>query len=407
MNALDTAQAPASLPTPSRRARISSWTRWLLPPLLAYAAIQVGYLVAAYRQGYGWLQSTSRVRWDSHLYLDIATNGYSVMRCSEAGPNGWDPNAWCGNAAWFPLFPYLTRGLATVTGLEPAAAAVVMAELCALGILIAVWQLLGATITPRNLACLALAALLPAGIYFHAVFPMSLAVLLTLVTFAMLERGRWLLAGLAAAVTATAYPIAVLIAPAAVCYLAAARGTRLPQRLIRAVYVAGLAAAGTLAVFAFLRLTTRRPNAFFMVQEKYGNGLHNPVDTYVAMLGGYHAPLPTPAARVLLDRIPVAISAEMLFSSLLVVVGLVAAGIALARRRATALDAALVVYGPLMLIAPLIVGQNVSQYRSHALLLPVVLLLRHLPAPVIVVVVGLAAPLTYVLAALFLAGLVV
>jgi hypothetical protein len=37
----------------------------------------------------------------------------------------------------------------------------------------------------------------------------------------------------------------------------------------------------------------------------------------------------------------------------------------------------------------------------------VVLLLRHLPAPVIVVVVGLAAPLTYVLAALFLAGLVV
>ncbi|WP_166381791.1 hypothetical protein [Catellatospora methionotrophica] len=379
------ARAPiGSVAAPGWPVRI--WTlTWL--PLLAYLLGHVLHGATAYWLGFDWLDTGSRIRWDGGIYLGIAETGYSAGRCAEVYPSGPKPDGLCGSAGWFPLLPYLVLVLMKL-GLSSAVAGVLVVEMCGLGMLVVLARLLAGAGTAVRAACLAVAALLPSGVYFHATFPISLAVLLILVTFLLLARGRWGLAGLAGMVAATAYPLAVLLAPAAVVFLLIPAGRWAWRRLAVAAYVGGMTGAGVLAVFGVMQLTTGRWDAYLAIQSSnYGHGVHNPVTTYLTLL----------------EWQPHTVSAELLFSTGLVLLAVVGLVIAAVRRRATALDWALgAVYGPLLLITPLVVGAGQAQFRSHTLLLPVVLLLRHLRWPVAAGVAALASPLTFLMTGLFL-----
>lgn len=348
----------------ARRVQFAAvWSR-VGPPVLLYLAGHLLYALAASWYGFDWLSADSRIRWDGGIYLDIAHTGYYAGPCTEINPSADKPHAYCGNAGWFPLYPYLVLFITKVTGLELSASGVLVTEMCALAMLTAVWHLLGTTATARKFACLAVAEAFPSGVYFHATFPMSVAVLLALVTFALLMRGRWVLAGLTGAATAAAYPLAVLVAPASVALLLIPRGRWSWRRVATAAYVSGLTGSGLLAVFGLMYLTTGRFDAYLRIQtSNYDHGIHNPVDTFL----------------VVLDRSPLAVSAEMVFAISLLALALLALRGATARRQATVLDWTLAtVYGPLLLVMPLIAGANQAQFRSHTLLLPLVLLLRHL-----------------------------
>lgn len=361
--------------------------------MLAYLACHLLFALAAHRYGFDWLSTDSRIRWDGNIYLDIAHTGYYAGPCALINPSIDKPNAFCGNAGWFPLYPYLLLGLAKVTGLELDMSGVLLAEAFTLGALIAVWHLLRATTTAHRFACLAVAAALPSGVYFHATFPMSLSVLLALVTFGLLVSGRWLSAGLTGAATAMAYPLGVLLAPAAVAFLLILQGRWSWRRLAIAAYVGGLTSAGLLAVFGVMYLATGRFDAYILIQRSnYSHGINNPLSTLLTLL----------------DRSPLAVSAELLFSISLVALALLAVRKAAARREATVLDWTLAtVYGPLLLLVPLIVGANQAQFRSHTLLLPLVLVLRHLRTPAVAGLVVVAVPLMLVMTALFLTGVLV
>jgi len=376
----------------ARRGRFAGvWSRGG-PPVLAYLVGHLLFGLAAYWFGFDWLSTESRIRWDGGIYLDIAHTGYYAAPCAQINPSVAEPNAFCGNAGWFPLFPYLVLGVTETTGLGLNVAGVLTTEVCALGMLIALWHLLGATVTGPRLACLAIAASLPSGVYFHATFPMSLSVLLVLATFALLARDRWVLAGLTGAAAAMSYPVAVLLAPAAVVFLLLQSGRSPWRKLATAAYVGGLTSAGVLAVFGLLWSTTGRFDAYLLIQSRYGHGLHHPAHTFVAWLGRSHP----------------AVSAEMLFSTGLVALAVLALACAAAQRRATVLDWTLATaYGPLVLVAPLVVGVSQAQFRSHTLLLPLVLLLRHLPTRVTAGMVAVAVPLAFTMATLFLTGVLV
>ncbi|MEU8078424.1 hypothetical protein AB0B31_23640 [Catellatospora citrea] len=361
-------------------------------PLLAYLLGHLLHGVAAYRFGFDWLSADSRIRWDGGIYLGIAETGYQAGLCAEVYPNGPNPDGLCGNAGWFPLLPFLVLVL-TKIGLSAAAAGVLIAEACALGMLIVLWRLLAPARTAVKAACLAVAVLLPSGVYFHATFPMSLVMLLALVTFLLLVRGRWVLAGLAGMVAATAYPLAVLLAPAAVVFLLIPPGRWAWRRLAVAAYVGGLTGAGVLAVFGVMQLTTGRWDAYLAIQSSnYGHGVHDPFATF----------------RTLIEWQPTTVSAELVFSTGLVLLAAAALVVAAVRRQATVLDWTLgVVYGPLLLIAPLVVGAGQAQFRSHTLLLPVVLLLRHLRWPVTAGLAALGSPLAFLMTGLFLTRVLV
>jgi hypothetical protein len=96
---------------------------------------------------------------------------------------------------------------------------------------------------------------------------------------------------------------------------------------------------------------------------------------------------------------------EMLLGIGLVVAALMALGVAAWRRTARPTDWLLAgCFGPLALLVPLVYGTSQSQYRAHTLLLPLVLLLRHLPAPVAGAFAVLGTPVLYQLTILYLTG---
>ena len=376
------------------RRRLKTWS----PPALTFIIINISYLLSAR----DWFSVGARVRWDAQQYLDIAERGYELVPCARLD---YPTEGWCGNAGWFPLYPYLLRTL-TLTGISPGLAAVLVAEAAALGALVVLWHLLGARVSVVNLACLGLGALLPAGVYLHSGFPLSLTVLLALLAVLFVTRGRWVLAGLAGGLAATAYPTGVLVAVIATVHLLLADGP-LRWRIARAALVAALGVAGTLAVFTLLAVTTGRFDAYLLVQAKYGNVGHNPFATFKALAANDTLTANTTGPTELLGRVTATAAAELWFSTALVLVTLAAVVHLAVRRRATGLDWALCAYGLLVLLVPLSLGVNVAQYRSHTLLVPVVLALSRAPAWVTTGLLGASVLLMPGMTELIVAGYLV
>ena len=163
---------------PAAAGRRSRWPRvatLVVPPLAAWLGANALYWAAADRGGFDYLLVRTHARWDSGNYLHIAGHGYTLAHCVPRAGSPFGPADWCGTAGWFPLYPLAMRLLGGL-GLGLPRAGLALAELFALATLGLVWWLLGASLRPAELACLALAAVFPGSIYEHALFPVSLAV---------------------------------------------------------------------------------------------------------------------------------------------------------------------------------------------------------------------------------------
>jgi hypothetical protein len=241
-------------------------------PLLAAACAMAGVVIVAAVLGYTPWESSTWSRWDSGLYEDIARDGYQLFRCEE------DPTTWCGDAAWFPAYPWLIGGLHQL-GLPLRGTAVVTSWLFAAGTVVLLW----ATFLERRtgaatVAALFYAAFAPGQVYFYAIFPLSLLTFATVACLWLLYRERYLLAGLAGAVAALAYPLGVVLAPVAAFWLVAQRRVPLGERLRRAAITSGPILAGVWVFMTVQRIETGHWDAFFLIQEKYESwhGSENP-----------------------------------------------------------------------------------------------------------------------------------
>jgi hypothetical protein len=394
----DVREVPAS--PPSRRA---TWAWRILPPLLAYLAGNVVHAIAAALSGERYLTVLSRVRADAGLYAQVADHGYDLFPCRDdpALAPLFSPDAWCGSAGWFPLYPWLMHLVDLVTGFGEYGSGLVVTEISLLLVFVLLWHLLrrdgadsgrisSALIRPRAsaYAVLAVATLLPSGIYLHAVFPMALNIALALACVAAAWSRRWAWAGLFGAAVAMTYPIGVTIAAisfgAVLVLVLLRRGELGIGAAVRALLLAAMPPVlGLVAVFAVHHFTVGHWNAYMMIQEHYGNGFHNPVSSLIDLATQPSLiPVPNPR-RELLGLLDVATDAELWWSLLLVVLTTIAAVVAGRRGRLHPVDLGLVMYAAAVFIAPLIAGPGVSQYRSHALMLPAVLVLRHLPTRVL------------------------
>ena len=233
--------------------------------------------------GYSPLDSSTWSRWDSGLYEDIARNGYDLFRCKE------EPTKWCGNAAWFPAYPWLFGGLHHL-GLPLRGSGVLVSWLLAAGTIILLW----ATFLERRTGAAAAAALFyaafaPGQIYYYAVFPLSMLTFMTVACLWLLCRERYVAAGVAGALAALSYPVGVLLAPISAVWLIAQRGIALGERLRRVAITSGPILAGVWFLMIDQRLETGHWDAFFLIQEKYAvlHGSQNPfVATWDILRGG-------------------------------------------------------------------------------------------------------------------------
>ena len=398
--------APSRPSPPAEPGRAHRAVRFAAAPLAAYLLGHVVYLTAAAAAGTRYFTVAAHERYDSAFYEQIAAHGYRMFACAVDPKSGFQGDAWCGNAGWFPLYPWLIAAARTVPGLSVGRAAVLVGELGTLAATLLFWWVLTRVLPaggwPRGAALLALVAVFPVGIYLHAVFPMSVAVTATLACLGLAAQRRWAWAGVAGAAAAAAYPVGISAGVAAVAVVAA-QGFRQREALPRrALLVGGLSVGGLLLVFAVLRLATGHWDAFFLSQDKYGGRRYDPVSAFITMVSyGQSGPLPAGTARPAPNPLDFAVRWDMWSSLVLVLLAGACMALAALRHRLVPLDIGLGVYAVVAWLVPLVAGTQISQYRSHALLLPVLLLLRHLPGWLLVVLAVPAALLAYHMGTLF------
>jgi hypothetical protein len=331
----------------------------LLPPLLAFCAARWLMVAAARSVGLDAWDPQVWNRWDSGHYLAIATTGYEYFSCARSGGRSWEV---CGNAAWFPLYPWTLRPLLAL-GVAPATAGVWVAALAALGMLGALWNGFLRRRGVGGWLVLGLAAAFPGAVYQHAVFPTSLALLCLVLTAILVARQRWALAGVAGAGVSLSYVTGVLVSlPNGVTALLRMRALR------PALFAGGLAACGFLAVLLLHELLLGHWDAFYWVHRKGFLAMGRPLEQFVDII--------SPAFERVDHR------ARMTAAQALTVAAMVALGLGAAwvrRRQPDPIRAWAALSAAVFWIFPLVVGRGVNLYRSDALVLPVVLLLRELP----------------------------
>jgi hypothetical protein len=338
--------------------------RSLRIPLLIWGCAAATVAIVAAVFGYCPWDSATWSRWDSGLYEDIARDGYDLFRCED------EPTKWCGDAAWFPAYPWLFGGLHQL-GLPLRGSAVFVSWLFAAGTIVLLW----ATFLERRTGSAAVAALFyaafaPGQIYQYAVFPLSMLALTTVACLWLLYRGRHAVAGIAGAVAALSYPVGVLLAPISAVWLLVQRNVPMGERLRRVAVTSGLIVAGLWILMIVQRLDTGHWDAFFLIEEKYEvlHGSQNPfVATWDVLRGG---------VQNLAEGIAVVVALQTALVT--VVLALVLVHAFRRRRSLDRADSLLLIWAVATWALPL--SQAFSVQRGQAALLPLAVLVARLPS---------------------------
>ncbi|MGP8302793.1 hypothetical protein ACTPOK_33635 [Streptomyces inhibens] len=209
MNDLATADVPGRLRCDGFAVRAA--LRRAAPALAAFAAVRMlGLAVLAVwsaANGKSW-HTLLTARWDSLWYTRVAEQGYGY---SVQLANG-DVHS---NLAFFPLLPWLERGLSALSPLSPADAGMVVAWLASLA---AAWALYA---TGERLhgpgtgvALAALWAALPVGIVQSMAYSESLFTALAAWGVHCVLTGRWVWAGALASLAGLTRPVGAAVVAA-------------------------------------------------------------------------------------------------------------------------------------------------------------------------------------------------
>ena len=433
--------ADTSIARNGRDERSALRSRWdarnLLPPA---AALVVSWLTFAIRSG----TSVSDVfntrlwsRWDSSWYVRIAQHGYDARwHCGGRSiPPGLPPgNYLCGTVAWFPGYPAVVRVVSTVSGLGLPVAAVLVSWSSWFVLLAVVWRLLADSVsTATRWACLMLCAFAPGAIYFAAVFPisMTIAAMALCLYFAFRSQSRWapIYAFLAGLLAGSGYVSAVVLCPALLV------GLVLAGRVNWRPIVAGSVgvACGFCGVLLAQQLSVGIWDGYFIAQSKYARGSHNPFHGLTVHLKplwdtNIHPgrPLRAAAAQEPLLR---AIAEQAAYTAALLALAIALAAIRLVRRadrtpneaaissvnlagralaavrtRLSPLDAAALATAAGAWVIAYSAGDRVSSWRSESFVVFAVLLLRRVPAWLLVVPLGVGSYIAWKVAHFFFDG---
>ncbi|WP_435844958.1 glycosyltransferase family 39 protein [Streptomyces klenkii] len=269
----------AGAPLPRAVLRARGALRRALPALLVYAGVRALGIAVLAVWGYWTGKSPHQLlsaRWDSLWYARIAEDGYGYTLHLPGGKVHSD-------LAFFPLLPWLERGLSAVFPLSAGDAGLVVS---AVSSLLAAWAvfLIGERLYGRRagVALVALWAALPVGIVQSMAYSESLFTALAAWSLYAVLTGRWVWAGSFAALAGLTRPVgaAVVLAVWLGVLVALRQGKEhgergeeaarpaLPRMLLGAV----LAPLGWLAYFAWVGVRTGGPTGYLDVQGGWGNG---------------------------------------------------------------------------------------------------------------------------------------
>ncbi len=191
--------ASGTSPRPGRP-RPGRWSSFFAPVLAAYALSRLvlfGLALDAY--GGHWTSTALAGIWDGRYYLRIAAHGYPTALGTRAPV-----------AAFFPLYPLLVRGAATVLGGNTVWAGLAVSLVAGAGACVAV----GALARDRageqaGVRAGWLMAFAPGAAFLSAAYADGLAISLGAMALIMLDRRRWAGAGVFGALATATAPLAL------------------------------------------------------------------------------------------------------------------------------------------------------------------------------------------------------
>lgn len=406
---------PEAAPAESGRPERRDWRRRLLPPFVAWLLANLVTWNVAKQSAVGegpiaYWSTGGRQRWDSQHYLSIAKSGYEMFWCRERYADF--PDVMCGNVAWFPGYPMSVRAV-SATGLSYETAAVVVAELSLFGMFAVLWWLLGSRLTWATGLTLAIGAVFPGGIYFHATFPIALGTLALLVCVAGVKRGSWAIAAAGGFVAASCHLVgAVAVGMLLLSAFFAWRKDSWPKRFLKAGLSAALAGCGVLWAKWLMWQATGRWDAYETIQKSsYRQGdLRRP---FAEMQNAYHFPFsdwykPKGDMSWLVEKSLAAHQTQLWLNIAFILLILATAVFLLIRDRRLEVEewAALVLVVAIFLL-PFFAGAQMSWYRNHAQMFVGLVLVRRMPRWVQLPLLVFCAIQYALLGAMFFAGVLV
>jgi hypothetical protein len=303
------------------------------------------------------------MHWDAFEYLDISEHGYNLFPCFVG-----NLLRWCGNAGWFPAYPWLVRAIAS-PGLDHTTVAIALAWLFDLAAIVLLWAGFYRRIDFGAVAAVIFAAFAPGLVYDYAGFPLSMLAFLTLLYLWLLSGERWLVAGLVGIAAVLTYPVGVAAPLAAASALLIAY-RRVPgrERFRRACLASGPPLLALTVIPIVQQRSTGHWNAYYLAQYNFGHWLEDP---FAGTIAAFH--LLGRGTLFTLANVP---SAQALLATgavLGVAVAVLARG-----RRTTSFEVLLVIW---MLAAWAIpeATSGTSHYRGEAALLPMAILIGVVP----------------------------
>jgi len=216
---------------------------------------------------------TGLVREDALWFLRITTGGY---RADD------------GSAAFFPLYPLLTRALSFLTGGHPLLAALLVSNVAFFAALLVLYRLTARTfsdaVARRTVVYL---AIFPTAFFFLAPYSESLFLLLSVSAFWFAREDRWWLAALAGVLAALTRSAGIVLAPALLVLAFARTGpggddaTAHARRssLATRVVASGAVLLGPLLYLAWWQLAHGDPTAPLDAQANWGRVAAFPLTT--------------------------------------------------------------------------------------------------------------------------------
>ena len=247
---------------------------------MAIALTMLFYLFVffcAYVFGYNPFQIKNFARWDSGIYASISENGYMIETIEGKDTLN-------GNCGWFPLYPFLIFLLKKGFNLDFNSASLII---CTVSIILINYMIqkiieLNDIDEINPMVCILFSLLFFGSIYLVAAFPMSLCIVLMVISVYFINAKKYFLSGIFCFLTCMTYSTAFLFCGALGLYIiseAIQEKVTFKKFIIRCIVSPVFGFMGFWFSQFIMFLYTGNYKSFFMTQKKYGHGLHNPFIT--------------------------------------------------------------------------------------------------------------------------------
>jgi hypothetical protein len=300
-----------------RKFKSAKLAYWVVP-ILVYLFIYSSAEVIAYMGNcHGWGEICWS-RYDSGLYLEISKIGHTLYPCRVEDGYSLQSGAWCGNAGWAPLYPFLMYLLQALSGFEMANCGIFISHAFFIGYLFVSASVIGIkSFHFNNFISLILCGIFPGGIYFFSIFPMSLTVFFISLIFWSVHKQKLQYAIIPAFLLAISYSSAIVIFFSFGLYWIYVFITQIEKKdgrfsfselktqlslkkpvgsFFYFILLPGL--MGMIALFVYDYIVTGHWNAMYLVQAKYGHSVSNPFKHLVAHYQIFLGHLKTPHAWI-------------------------------------------------------------------------------------------------------------